>query len=101
MQDWIGLTGTQRLLVRDLRQRYAHTLLGIAQDRTRMINEDGPIKDAAIAPLQNSAQAVRKLDRSTKLASCTALQREAFIHLVRVFLFQVLTPFQVYKPKCT
>lgn len=94
-QELIGLTDVQRLLVKDIWRRYAQSMLAIAHDRGAIIADLNASGYAAIAPLRNAAQAVCVMDQAAGLAASLALQQETYIHLIRVFLVQVLTPFQV------
>ncbi|KAK9867255.1 hypothetical protein WJX84_009000 [Apatococcus fuscideae] len=94
IKDLIGLTDVQRLLVKDIWRRYAQSMLAIAHDRAAIIADLNASGYAAIAPLQNSAQAVCVMEQASGLAASLALQQETYIHLIRMFLVQVLTPFQ-------
>lgn len=68
MQAEVGLTEAQRQAVREVRSKYAQSMVGATAETV-----------------------VRAVDLSSSLA----LQRESYIHLLRLFTVQILTPFQV------
>lgn len=71
VQDEVGLTEAQRQAVREVRSKYAQSMLGATAETVM---------------------------RAVDLSASLALQRESYIHLLRMFTVQILTPFQV-KPR--
>lgn len=84
------------MLVKVIWQDYAQAMLAIVSHRATCIVDVNSSGYAAIGPWRNSVRAVCGMDQTASLAASLALQQETYIHLVRIFLVEILTPFQVH-----